>query len=490
MDRVPNEVFRFIFLLSVLGDSRRDGGIGYNGLADEEISEGHTWPGVFKTSEGPWAISRVSRQWREISTTFPQLWSCFSLMPSDLDHSVDGTTLLTTWMSFAGTSNLSFLIEPDGICNNPSHPRLFELLMNQSNQWEKIEFFNSVPIFWSMLHAHNVRSHLDLLKKITVHSEEANIVNDALSGDPIHYEVFLHAPQLHSLINRNHLPTAGLQLPWSQLTEYEGSYRAPINDHFLIIRRTPNLEICRLNIAYVGPPTHTDHNQAITESSQANVIFLPNLHTLHMRTTWLSDSTRDLSAHISHLRVPTLQFLRIASEHLTRISTPLRAFANVLRSSSCELRSLELTSRGVIGIDNVRSEDVLDLLRATPALRDLCITVGTSGSSSALQNAIIHRLDPYGGNQDDVLVPVLEILEFRLPSPSAIPMVDLTALGLAIHSRWMVSSSESIRKLRFIIELGNGPLDEDMLSSAIRGPIMEALEEARVDIVIETRYVG
>ncbi|KAF9262785.1 hypothetical protein L218DRAFT_988052 [Marasmius fiardii PR-910] len=433
MEQFPNEIFRIIFLLSILEDPRPTG---YNGLADAEGSEGQTWPSVFRPSKGPWAITRVNRKWRTISTTFPQLWSQFSLTASDLEPPViDGAAALTTWLSFSGTSNLSFFIQPDGICNDSNHSSLFELLINRADRWEKIEFYNSTSTFWSMLHARGVRSRLGSLKSVTIHSEEANIANEALSGDPAHYQVLLDAPRLQTVINRNHLPVAGLELPWTQLKEYEGSHRVNVDDHLQLLRRTPNLEKCRLTVAYVSPPP----DQTQPESSQTNsAVLLPLLQTLQVRTTWFSDSIRDLPASIRRFRLPALKTLHVVSEHLSPTPPPLSAFAEVIRSSDCELHSLELSSRG---------------------------------------DTILPRLDPEGRSQDELLVPVLESLELRFPSPSAIPVIDLAALSTAIRSRSKASVSDS----------GNGSLNNDVLTSAFRVPIMEVLGEAEIKIVIETR---
>ncbi|KAF9262782.1 hypothetical protein L218DRAFT_1077706 [Marasmius fiardii PR-910] len=184
-------------------------------------------------------------------------------------------------------------------------------------------------------------------------------------------------------------------------------------------------------------------------------------------------------------RLPALKSLHVVTEHLSPIAPPLGAFAEVIRASGSELHSLELSSRGVNGVDHLRSGDILELLRATLRLRHLCITVGTSRDSRVLQDTILPRLDPGGSNGDDVLVPVLESLELRFPSPSAILVVDLTALATAIRSR--LSSSDSIRKLQFIVQSGNGSQDNGVLTSAIRTPIMEVLEGAEVDIVIKIR---
>ncbi|KAG7096018.1 hypothetical protein E1B28_006701 [Marasmius oreades] len=482
MEQIPNEVFRIIFLLSAFQNPRHDGTSSFDGLADSEITEGQTWPGIFQFSKGPWAISRVCRKWRTISVTFPQLWSHFSLMTGDLNSNTDGIPALTTWLSFSGTSNLSFFIEPDGICNNPNRSRLFELLAEHADRWDKIEFYNSTPAFWSMLHTANARSRLGSLTSIAIHSEEANLADDAFFGDPTFYQVFLDAPQLHILINRNHLPVGGLEFPWGQLTEYEGSHRLRVDEHLDLLRLTPNIQKCRLEIAYVGNPSPDDQLQP------SRTIHLPNLQTLQIRTTWFSDSLQDLPVFVRLLRLPALQTLHIITEHISQILPPFSAFADVLRSSSCELRSLELSSRAVAGVDHLRSEDILDLLKAAPALRHLCITVGTSGSSCVLQDTIIPRLDPRGRSEDDILVPVLEELELRLPSPSAIPMIDLKALAETILFRSTASGFESIRKLHFTVGLGDTQVNNDVLSSAIRGPIIEVLEGGEeVEIDIETQ---
>ncbi|KAF9262783.1 hypothetical protein L218DRAFT_1077707 [Marasmius fiardii PR-910] len=155
--------------------------------------------------------------------------------------------------SFQLDFNLSFFIEPDGICNDSNRSSLFELLIDRADRWEKIEFYNSTSTFWSMLHERGVRTRLGSLKSVTILSEQENIANDALSGDPAHYQVLLDAPQLQTLINRNHLPVAALGLRWTQLREYEGSHHVNIEDHLQLLRRTPNLEKCRLTIAYVVP---------------------------------------------------------------------------------------------------------------------------------------------------------------------------------------------------------------------------------------------
>ncbi|KAG7096016.1 hypothetical protein E1B28_006699 [Marasmius oreades] len=492
MERLPNEVFCTVFLFTIFHNPRQGSGAGYNGLADFEITEGQTWPGVFQFSKGPWAISSVCRRWRTIATKFPQLWNRFRLTASDLDPNTDdgGTTALTTWLSFSGTLTLSFFIQPDGICNNPHYSKLFGLLADHADRWEKIELYNSTPAFWSMLHAGDVRSRLGSLTTITVHSGETNVADDAFSGDPTFYQVFLDAPQLRTLVNRNHLPCRGLELPWGQLTEYEGSHRTVVDEHLRLLRLTPNLEKCRLEIAYVASPVSTlPDGQAAAETAVPYNILLPNLQTLQIRTTWFSDSLKHFPVSIRRLRVPALKTLIILTEHLSRVPPPFSAYGEVLRASSSELRSLKLINRPAAGIEDLRAGDILELLRATPALRDLCFTIGATKKSRVLQDTIISRLDISEGgsrNGDGALVPVLETLELRFPSPAAIPMLNLATLAKAIRSRWTpLGPQSSIRSVRFVVELGDVPVDKSILSSAIRGPIMEVLKGEEVDIIIE-----
>ncbi|KAF9262787.1 hypothetical protein L218DRAFT_382077 [Marasmius fiardii PR-910] len=478
MDRIPVEIFCNIFMLSITQDphSNEDNEDESDGT---DISEGRTWPSVFGFQRGPWSISRVCRKWRMISTCFPRLWSRFIFSGKDLDLNKDGKVALTSWLSFSGTSKLSILIEPDGICNVSRRLDLFRILTGHVERWEKIEFVNSTPTFWFMLNVQDLNSRLCSLKRVTFLSGDTTLELDAVSSHPPRYEAFLHAPQFHSLINLDQFPLYKLPMPWAQLTEYEGSSQTHLADHFRILRLMPNLEKCQLEIAYA------DHSD---EASFLSSLLLPKLQLLQIRTAWFADGIQELPRFIHLLKLPALRILSIISEHLTSVPPPFRAFAEVLKSSGspCEVRQLELVVSCQIE-PLLQPDHILDLLRATPGLQHLCISVGTSLGARVLQDTIIPHLQIECGLERG-LIPMLNTLELKFPLPTAVHMLDLSTLAAGIRSRWTALGPESIRNLIIDIELEEDWVGDEsfLMSSASWPPIMEVLQEEGLNIVVHT----
>ncbi|KAG7096026.1 hypothetical protein E1B28_006708 [Marasmius oreades] len=475
MERIPTEIFCTIFGLSITQDPHRDDN-SEDSVDETDISEGRMWPSVFDFRKGPWSISRVCRKWRMICTCLPKLWSCFTFSANDLDLNRDGKAALNAWLSFSGTSKLSILIEPDGICNVSHRIKLFEILAGHAERWERIELVNSTPNFWFML---SFKSRLHSLKRVTFLSGCTSFDPDAVSSDSSHYRVFLDAPQFHTLINRDDFPLYKLPMPWSQLTEYEGSARAHVADHFRVLRLTPNLVKCRLEIA------DADHSD---ESSFSSPLLLPKLQRLQIQTPSFAEGLQQLSSFIQLMKLPALQMLSIVSEHHTRVFPPFHAFAEVLRGSPCEVRQLELVLACQPDFQpRLQPEHILDLLKATPRLHHLCITVGTTQGSRVLQDTILPRL-LVGRGLEGALLPMLNTLELKFPVPSAVHMLDLSTLAAGIRSRWASIGSEAIRNLVITIELSEGWIgdDSDMVSSACWPPIMEVLQEEGLNIVVHT----
>ncbi|KAL0573539.1 hypothetical protein V5O48_008425 [Marasmius crinis-equi] len=479
MDRIPVELACSIFRLAVLQDVENE-----SVITVAEVSEGRQWPGIFDYEKGPWAISRVCRKWRTICMSFPSLWCRFILSADRIQPGRHGEQELRTWLSFSGTSSLSFLIKTDGICNNPHNLELFRILADHSDRWEAIEVINATAEFWTMMHRHDVKSRLQALRHVTILSEGSSrgYVSDDEPYSSDCYNVFMKAPRFHSLTNRDYFPVSHLEMPWSQLTAFDGSERTHYSDLFEVLHRSPNLVTSRVEVA-----SYAAYSLDISVRNLFSQISLNRLRILRIHLTSSIYATavwKDVHTLIGHLDMPSLETLSIRCDYPS-VCPPYTELAAVLRSSGCKLRDLELSST------SARPSDIIDLLSATPSLQRLSMTIDASDGSRVTQHTVISHLNVHssGADYDSALVPSLNTLEFSLPSPLAVIELDLPSLAAGIRSRWADPPNPgcSIRTLVISLDSGDEDVSSRMTVSLPEGlpPILEVLQDEGLDVVIQ-----
>ncbi|KAJ8083426.1 hypothetical protein PM082_009299 [Marasmius tenuissimus] len=483
MDRIPIEIIRAIFQLASLQDT-------CNGSVrtSAEISEGRQWPGLFDLDRGPWVISRVCREWKIICTSAPELWSSFILSADNLPpgRNVAAISKLTTWLSFSRTTALSFLIKTDGICNHPDRSELFRVLMKHSDRWGNIEVINSTFGFWLMLDRNNIRERLRSLKRVTFLSEGSNrgYVSDATVKEPFNpscYHVFANAPRLHALINHDYFPLSQFELPWSQITEFDGSEQINFSDHVRILHRTPNLKICRLEIAIHGFDRLGPSKEAPSPSITLNYLTTLRIHFTNSMISESDSIETKISNLMTQLVLPSLTTLSLKSS-IETISAPFAEFAAVLRSSQCELLELELSSLVV-----AQPDDIVELLKTSPSLQRLCMSVDTSQGSRVIQDTILPGL-VVNTPSDDTLIPFLQSLQLVIPTRLAMVDFDLPCLSAGIRSRWAFPPEPGffIRKLHVFVGRReyDDPKEDEQLPDMLP-PILEVLQEEGLKVVVQ-----
>ncbi|KAJ8074057.1 hypothetical protein PM082_012349 [Marasmius tenuissimus] len=469
MDQLPTEILCTIFSIAILQDA-----MSANIRTEAILSEGRKWPCIKDFNHGPWSISRVCRKWNVISTSFPSLWNQFLLSATGL---ATGTRLgsieaLRKWLAYSGTTGLSFLIQTDGICNIDGDSELFKILVEQAERWERVEVINSSYAFWYLLHHYGTKGRLRSLKSVTFLSEgqSQSYIHDGFqnSFDSSYYSVFENAPILQTLVNHDFFTLSDIPVPWAQLTMYEGSHRVGYHDHFIVLRYALNLESCILEIGY--DPIHGALDQ---DPSTITPISLPKLRTL--RITMLVSDSVEISSFIRSMSMPCLQSLSIEIEDV--LFPPYGSLASVLHSSSAPLQVLELSE------DATKGDDLIDLLRASASALQLSISIAGAKRFGMSRNTIVGSLG-HAPEQENLL-PALDTLELKLPSPSDIRDVDFGSLATVIRSRRRHQTG-TIRNLW--LSFGKEGLDYSRWVRDIQPnmppPILEVLQEEGLKIVI------
>ncbi|KAJ8074015.1 hypothetical protein PM082_012305 [Marasmius tenuissimus] len=471
MDQIPTEILCAIFSLSI-SQSAANSRI----ITKADVSQGRTWPYILQLDKGPWSLSKVCRKWRTISTSFPELWSRFILSEDDLGTHAGRNSIaaLRKWLSLTGTSKLSFLIQTDGVCNlQHNDAELFPLLVEQAERWERIEIINSSYAFWSSINQHDIGSRLQSLKSVTFLSEGSNqsYIDDGYQSPFVaaYYDIFQQSPNFHSIINRDYFSLADLLMPWSQLTHYEGSHRVGFDDHFTILRRTPNLETCILGIEYCSI--------SLTKFSP---MVLERLKSLKIVLSADDDEFDEFSFAIRCLVAPSLTELSIQNTNPST-SASYDPFIAMLRSvSPGNLSKLELVGNAA------EPRSVIDLLEASSDVKHLSLGLAANQASVLLETAIT-SLSPTAEavDGDRALLPLLSSLEIRIPQTSSVREVDFSKLALAVRSRWK-SHSGGIQSLW--ISLGDREVEELFryhdYDVGVLPPILEVLKEEGLTVVV------
>ncbi|KAK1225839.1 hypothetical protein PQX77_011200 [Marasmius sp. AFHP31] len=193
----------------------------------------------------------------------------------------------------------------------------------------------------------------------------------------------------------------------------------------------------------------------------------------------VSDSA-EISSFIRSMSMPCLQSLSIEIEDV--LFPPYGSLASVLHSSSAPLQVQELSE------DATKGDDLIDLLRATVSAIQLSIRVAGAKRFSMSRDTIVGRLVHLPEQEN--LLPALDILELKLPSPSDIRDLDFSSIASVIRSRrklrtgniqnlWLFFGGEGLEYSYWVRDIRPNTLP----------PILEVLQEEGLKIMVRESRV-
>ncbi|PBK69804.1 hypothetical protein ARMSODRAFT_974896 [Armillaria solidipes] len=316
--RLPPEVLSLIFLETIVFPIKRT----------PSASESEWWD--IELAESPmWSIEQVCRQWRMVSVSFPELWSYINITITDDNFKEDG------YAYFRQTS-----------------PAAGDAAVVRGKQ----AIFSTVPA---------VRLALPSLTKLCLLSTDAEEISRYNN-----LNLFDSAPNLHAVEAMNiRDPVTSFALPWRQITRYK-------SDHLLDDWADPGPDTCIHLLSIVSQPQLVECDLRCEVncadgvfSGKAFPVVCTRLRSLSL-SSWAYTSTgvRALHQILDRLMLPVLESLRVVCQEghpdLEGEQT-FSALRRVVERSRAPLEVLYFEH------GEVREEDVVAVLRATPALRDL-----------------------------------------------------------------------------------------------------------------------
>ncbi|SJL02178.1 uncharacterized protein ARMOST_05504 [Armillaria ostoyae] len=354
--RLPPEVLSLIFLETIVFPIKRT----------PSASESEWWD--IELAESPmWSIEQVCRQWRMVSVSFPELWSYINITITDDNFKEDGyayVRCLTHQFSRSRLCPLSLSITD--ISNQSSFdklpPPLVTLLLSVASRVRELHLLLSAAIFSTVPAVRLALPSLTKLCLLSTDAEEISRYNNL--------NLFDSAPNLHAVEAMNiRDPVSSFALPWHQITRYKSDHLLddwadPGPDtyiHLLSIISQPQLVECDLRC---------EVNCADSVfSGKLFPVVCTRLRSLSL-SSWAYTSTgvRALHQILDRLMLPALESLRVVCQEghpdLEGEQT-FSALRRVVERSHAPLEVLYFEH------GEVREEDVVAVLRATPALRDL-----------------------------------------------------------------------------------------------------------------------
>ncbi|KAF9021030.1 hypothetical protein BDZ89DRAFT_252468 [Hymenopellis radicata] len=292
---------------------------------------------VLSDRDGPWAVSRVCRRWRD-AAQWPQLWTSFQITSYKCGWSVcdscdnialtgctDPSALLQTVLDRSGSHKLSFHFEFDfdDYANNPRRIEdLLDTLMEHSERWERVTF--DVPTALGVWLG-DIRGEVSALKELVFTCCDPDWVWETVEENSIRVvRAFEVAPLLTDVSVRN----AYLALDCSRLlrfTSRSDSYIPVPIDVLSVLRRAPALSY--LNEASLAQ-NHTEWLTVGVPRITRSLEYLSTANAFLLRS----------------LNLPCLDHLEVGSRKLHTPLPYLPFIADCLRASQCSITTLHLSN--------------------------------------------------------------------------------------------------------------------------------------------------
>lgn len=385
---------------------------------------------------GPWLTSQVCRRWRDIVLTSQALWSHVQvsdrLIEDDLplDTHLPSIPLhaLETWIHRSGNAPLHIRCRESALPD--SH---WETLMSSGQRWQSLD----VDLTESFLKQLFVRRekfsslrHIRLLDRFDVLQSEFSHIQ------AIH--AFENAPHLSSVTLFGVLPNF-IFLPWHQITRvsFNLRYYSTLAGHLSVLGQASNLEECELWASSLP-----------NDSSDSDVL-VHTMSKMHLNISW-----EESAVVLDHFCLPSLRSFTLKG---TITPTSIVSLSNLLRRSSCSLKSLRL-----IGLEPQCSGSIHELFETASTVTDLYLL-----PAGIWHSELFHLLT----NHD--MLPQLETLAIDFSTPDlfstdserfmvAYSLTRLVSSRLASRSHALGNSGVAVRSLKRIELHGLGQFGADL----------------------------
>ncbi|KAG6834980.1 hypothetical protein H0H93_005946 [Arthromyces matolae] len=310
----------------------------------------------------PVLLSHVCKQWRDITTSNPLLWSSFFVLCNLKTQTLE---LIKLWLERSADMPLDITFKECLVDlkadeewskppQNPMTPQVMELLTAQAHRWKTIDFEFSLQIS-SVLQEMPVDS-FKILESANFRSRRAtNVRFDGVGPLEKVWPAFHSSPMFHSAHYEMEYVRANLlEIPWSRLTSVD--VVVPILDLFTVLSECQNL----VKLVYTDPlaryPSHVLQDRDQPRPDMKPVV-LPSLRHLSMTVCSPPDEI------FQNFTLPNLTSVHIRQNNIWLKRPDPYAFTNLLTRSECNLRSFSYNSLG-----SPVAEELLTEILASPSL--------------------------------------------------------------------------------------------------------------------------
>ncbi|PPQ63646.1 hypothetical protein CVT24_004420 [Panaeolus cyanescens] len=336
---------------------------------------------VMHASEAPVLLGRVCSEWRRISLSTPEVWSCLHIVPPNVNFSNPSSSspkferkreLIQMWLSRSGACPLyiSFVwFAGDSEDEVKLCGQLLEVLVPMCSRWKQLEF--QVPLKMFKPFVGLTVKDVPLLEGMSLMDNRTPLENESVDKWPDSLKFAENATALKNFTltffsGGIRLPT----IPWPHLTtlylESNISFFFPDSKEMLsTLQNCTALEHCTLKF----PLSHT--SPLPPYAALSNVFTLPELKMLCIDGDQHLHNTFHMSNTLLNIVAPKLRKLEIigragrTDDELA--PEPLSSIRKMLTQSKCRLESLSIESIAP------NPEDFIAILRLAPDLVELTV---------------------------------------------------------------------------------------------------------------------
>ncbi|KAK0240984.1 hypothetical protein EDD85DRAFT_386222 [Armillaria nabsnona] len=460
--RLPVEILFQIFLDTIEFPVRRT----------QSPDSDNLWD--FHPTDNPmWSLECVSKQWRMVAMSFPQLWSYINIiLTEDNFEDLSYARRLGEQCNRARNYPLSVSMADEDIEPIDFPPHLAGILFTISRDIRELHLFLCSATF---IEIDRLQLSFPSLERLLLHSLETDEFDEGL-------HLLRTSPKLRTLkVFDVDKPSSYFILPWHQIVAYKSNHThtssfrmGPTSYHHLkVLRELTQLEEYTLCCQDSSIEGHL--NDEVFPLTCTNIRSMKIFsHIRHSEEE--SDSDTALKQILVRLALPSLASLKV--DCLSREAPgTFTAIRELIVKSQCPITTLHFDHGFIL------EEDFLYILRKSPTLEDVRLTHADVSLNKTLAELTL-KLD---GTR--ILAPRLQTLHL-----GGSVVFDINVFVNMVVSRWNLASLRIPDGVQRLVEVNlcqlipiDGPSDEINAVTALSA--LDAYMEEGLRVTFSTEYM-
>ncbi|KIM36479.1 hypothetical protein M413DRAFT_424844 [Hebeloma cylindrosporum] len=341
---------------------------------------------------GPLLLGAVSKSWRRIAFSTPQLWNTININILPNDDLTTQVELTKEWLARSRQLPLHISLvseESDTELDpNPLIP-LCNVLQNVSSRWCRLVLGISATLYSTFLGDVTCAPTLEALQIID-HDDSSSESNKSF--------YLPHTPLLKDVNIHLHAPFSCISIDWSNLIKFEAN-PITIDEYFYILPLSDGLECFRLGGIF-----------GCDEALPTTPLTHSTLREFYIETNAATMNSSDMVTMLELVEFPSLVKF---GYHSGSSTFPNSAISSLFTRSRCRLTHFALSGN----LMNCTSDDLISILSDLPTITDLKLEAKSNRKqdNAIMSNKLLRRLTPANPSDlsTDRLLPLLESLEFK-----------------------------------------------------------------------------